>query len=103
MVFGDDQHALNSATGTLLAEHHLKDRRVDGLARDLTTKHVQFAVGDFEVCGGVFVLCVGYHVSDCNGVRRSGVPRTSVCFFAFGDKMMLSVGRAFCDSSGVAA
>ena len=32
-----------------------------------------------------------------------GLQRTSVCFFAFGDKMMLSVGRAFCDSSGVAA
>lgn len=56
MGLGHDEHALEALTRTLLAELHLQDSMVDGLAGDLPAKHVQLAVGDFEVGGGVFVL-----------------------------------------------
>ena len=53
---GNDEHALDALTRPLLAEHHLEDGVVDGLASDLPTEQVQLPVGDFEVRSGVFVL-----------------------------------------------
>lgn len=44
MRLGHDQHALNTVTRSLLAEHHLEDGVVDGLASNLTAEHVQLAM-----------------------------------------------------------
>ena len=53
---GHHQHALDPLARPFLAELHLEDSVVDGLASYLTTKQIQLAMRDFEVCCGVFVL-----------------------------------------------
>ena len=41
---GHNQHALDTLAGTLLAEHHLQNGMVDGLAGDLPAEQIQLAV-----------------------------------------------------------
>ena len=56
MRLGNDKHALNTVARAFLAEHHLEDGMVDGLASNLPAKEVQFAVRDLEVARRVLVL-----------------------------------------------
>ena len=56
MVFSSRQHVHDTRASPLLAELHLEDSIVYGLATDLVRKHIELAVGDFEIRGGIFVL-----------------------------------------------
>ena len=56
VLFGNDKHALYAGTRPLLTKHHLQDRGVNGLPRNLATELVELSVRDFEIRGGIFVL-----------------------------------------------
>lgn len=56
MRLGNDKHALNTVARAFLAEHHLEDGMVDGLASDLSAEQVQLAVRDLKVASRVLVL-----------------------------------------------
>ena len=56
MLLGEVQHALDPSACPFLAELHLKDSIVDGLARNLSPKFIKFPLGDLEVGRRVFVL-----------------------------------------------
>ena len=53
---GDHEHVPNAFAGTLLAERHLQDGRVNWLARNLPANLIELSVRDFEVRRRVFVL-----------------------------------------------
>lgn len=52
------EHSLNPLARALLAERHLQDGVVDGLARDLPPEVIQFAVRNFEARRRVFMLSI---------------------------------------------
>lgn len=56
MLFGEAQHALDLGARSFLAELHLKDSIVNGLARNLSPKFVKLSMRNFEVSRRVFVL-----------------------------------------------
>ena len=59
MVFGCRKHVHDTSASSLLTKLHLEDSIVDRFAGDLSSEHIQLAVGDFEVGGRVFVLAGG--------------------------------------------
>ena len=56
MLFGEVEHALDLGTCPLLAELHLQDGIVNGLARNLSPKFVEFPLRNLEVGRRVLVL-----------------------------------------------
>ena len=49
MVSGGNQHVHNTRADTLLTELHLYNSVVNGLSSYLSSEHVEFTMGNFEI------------------------------------------------------
>jgi len=56
MVSRSNQHVHDTRAGTLLTELHLYNSVVNGLSSYLSSEHVEFTMGNFEIGSRIFML-----------------------------------------------